>query len=453
MKSQPFWIGLLSGGITAMVTATVTTVKAPNFISRTEQYYLIASTAGITSFLTTLSLSMIATRQLRSSTHKLGDYLEAISEGNYNVRAPIYPNDELRCLTEKFNNMADAICNIFINIKIREEKSKQEKEKIAAQVIKLLDKVDAAAHGKLDVKVRVRCEELGIISYCINLSLDNFRKLVKQVNFASQKIEDLATNSQSVFKRLSWESQCQSQEIAFLFETLQMILDVFHQRKNRGLQAHKVYEEIDIYALRSYAAINHIFDEIMEAHILISQINHKVQRFSEYNYDLIKIMDLLERIQYRSKILAFNISIYGTRKINSEEILEIATELKDLANYWELVQKKIAHFQRNIEGLNLSIAENNLSEKKEQSKISGEEVKRGLAKIIQKVYQFNNHVDAIASLGENQTNNLQLLTEILQAIHKNNLEKYEVTKQVNQSLETLSNIKESLLASARNFRL
>ena len=453
MNSQPFWIGLLSGGITAIATAIVTMVTSTTFLSKTQQNYIIASTAGITSFLTTFGLGMIATQSLRSSTNKLGDYLEAISEGNYYVRSPIYPNNELVYLTEKFNYMADVICNIFINIKIREEKSTQEKEKIADQVIKLLDKVDAAAHGTLHVQVQVRCEELGIISYCINMTIDNFRKLVEQVSFVSQEIEILATDSQSFFQNLSLESQCQAEEIASFFDSLQGSVDSFDQRADKAWQAKQIYQEIDGYALTSYQAMNQIFDEIMKAHILISEITHKVQRFSQYNYDLIKIIDLVAQINCHSKILAVNTAIYATRKINQEDILKIATELKCLANNWELVKQKIEHFQRNIQGLNLTIPEHNIVGKEEQSQKSGEEVKRELTKIIQNVYKFNNYMDNVACLGENQTNNLEKVTEILQILHKKNLEKAEATQQVHYSLEKLLNIQESLLESVKMFHL
>ncbi|MGB3513684.1 MAG: methyl-accepting chemotaxis protein [Microcoleaceae cyanobacterium] len=453
MNNQPFWTALLSGGITAIATAIVTIVTPATFLSKTQQNYIIASVAGITSFLATFSLGVIATQQLRSSTNQLGDYLEAISEGNYNVRTPIYHQDRLLYLSKKFNHMADVICNILINIKIQEEKSIQDKEKIASQVIQLLDKVDAAAHGTLNVKVKVRCEELGVISYCINMTIDNFRKLVKQVDLASQEIDGLATDSQSFFQSLSLESQCQAEEITSFFTSLQVIVDSYYQRAYKAWEAEKIEREINSYATTSCEAINQIFDEIIASHILILEITHKVQRFYKYNYDLIKIMDLVSQINCQSKILGVNSAIYATKKTSNEDILKIATELKYLANNWELVQKKIEHFQRNIQGLNLTIPEHNIVEEKPQSKKYGEEVKRGLTKIIQKVYKFNNYMDNIASLGENQTNNLQQLTEILQILHKKSLEKAEATKQVRDSLDKMLNIQESLLESVKMFNL
>ncbi len=158
MKNRPLCVGVLNGLITAIATALVTMVYPPTFLNKTQQNYAIAFTAGLTSFLTTFTLGMITAQRFRSSTHRLGNYIDGISEGNYNIRYPIYANDEILNFTPKFNFMADVICNLMINIKIQEERSEQNREKITSQVIKLLDKVDAAAHGQLDVKLKVKCE-------------------------------------------------------------------------------------------------------------------------------------------------------------------------------------------------------------------------------------------------------------------------------------------------------
>ncbi|MEM1172233.1 MAG: hypothetical protein AAGJ08_24915 [Cyanobacteria bacterium P01_H01_bin.35] len=59
----------------------------------------------------------------------------------------------------------------------------------------MLDKVDAAAHDQLYLKVKVRCEELAIISYCFNMTIDKFQKLVEEVDYAGQKIDIIATEN------------------------------------------------------------------------------------------------------------------------------------------------------------------------------------------------------------------------------------------------------------------
>ncbi|MDJ0520258.1 MAG: methyl-accepting chemotaxis protein [Trichodesmium sp. MO_231.B1] len=453
MKNQALWIALLSGGITTITTAIVTLVYPPNFISKTHQNYAIAYTAGITSFITTFSLSIITTQKLRSSINRLDNYLEGISTGNYNFRAPIYTNDRLLNLTKKFNLMTDVICNLLINIKIQEERSEQDKEKIASQVIKLLDKVDAAAHGQLDLKVKVRCEELGIISYCFNMTINKFRKLVKKLDYAAQKVDILATDSQTTFQKLSLESNYQVEEIASFFNTLEVIINSFYQRAYIAWEAEQVAQEISSYASTSCLAIDEVFNEIIAAHTLISEINRKFKIFANYNYDLNKIQSLISQINTHSKILLLNTAIFASRKTSNEDVLKIAKELQYLANHWELVKKKLEYFQRKIQSLNLTIPENNIAVKESHSKKLGEEVKRGLTKIVQKVYKFNNYMDNVASWGENQINNLQKLTNFLQIIRDKNIAQAQVTKEVDNSLQTLLSLAETLSESVQDFRL
>ncbi len=453
MKNQPLWIALLSGGITTIATAIVTLVYPPNFMSKTHQNYALACTAGITSFFTTFSLGMITAQKLRSSTNRLENYLEGIYEGNYNLRIPIYTNDELKDLSKKFNSMADVICNLLINIKIQDKNSENDKEKIASQVLKLLDKVDAAAHGQLYIKIKVRCEELGIISYCFNMTIDKFRQLVKEVDYAGQKVDILATDSQTTLKKLSLESQYQVEEIASFLKTLKVIIDSFDRRAYIAWEAEKVAQEISSYASTSCREIDEVFNEIMAAHTLIAEINHKVKRFAEYNYDLNKIQSLVSKINTHSQILLLNTVIFASRKTSNEDVVKIAKELQYLANNWELVKKKLEYFQGQIQSLNLTIPENNLAVAQSQQKKLGEEVKRGLTKIVQKVYKFNNYIDNVASKGENQVNNLQKLTSFLQIIHEKNIAQALVTKEVDDSLQTLLSIAESLSESVQDFRL
>ncbi|MGD1716845.1 HAMP domain-containing protein [Dapis sp. BLCC M172] len=453
MKNQPLWIALLSGGITTIATAIFTLVYPPNFMSKTHQNYALAFTAGISSFFTTFSLGMITAQKLRSSTNRLENYLEGIYEGNYNLRIPIYTNDELQDLSKKFNSMADVICNLLINIKIQEKNSEHDKEKNASQVIKLLDKVDAASHGQLYIKIQVRCEELGIICYCFNMIIDKFRQLVKEVDYAGQKVDILATDSQTTFKNLSLENQYQVEEIASLLNTLEVIIDSFYQRAYIAWEAEQVAQEISSYASTSCLEIDEVFNEIIAAHTLISEINHKVKRFAEYNCDLNKIQSLISQINTHSKILLLNTDIFASRKTSNEDLVKIAQELQYLANNWELVKKKLEYFQSNIQSLNLTIPENSLALAKSQPKKLGEEVKRGLTKIVRKVYKFNNYIDNVASWGENQVNNLQKLTDFLQIIHEKNIAQAQVKKEVDDSLQTLLSIAESLSESVQDFRL
>ncbi|GGA10777.1 hypothetical protein [Okeania sp. KiyG1] len=90
----------MSGGITAIATAIVTMVYSPTFLNKTHRNYAVACTAGITSFITTFSLGIITAQKLRFSTNRLENCLEDISEGKYNIRIPIYANDELQDLTK-----------------------------------------------------------------------------------------------------------------------------------------------------------------------------------------------------------------------------------------------------------------------------------------------------------------------------------------------------------------
>ncbi|NEQ74146.1 MAG: methyl-accepting chemotaxis protein [Okeania sp. SIO2C9] len=454
MKNKPLWIGLMSGGITAIATAIVTMVYSPTFLSKTHRNYAVACTAGITSFITTFSLGIITAQKLRFSTNRLENCLEDISEGKYNIRIPIYANDELQDLTKKFNSMADVICNLLINLKIRAERSEQDKEKIASQVIKLLDKVDTAAHGQLHVKVKVRCEELGIISYCINMTLNNFLKLVKKVDYDSQEIITLiTTDSQTIFQNLSLESQWQAEEIDSFLQSLEVIVDSFYQRACKAWEAEQVYQEISNYASTSYHSIGNIFQEVITAYTLISEIHHKVKRLTEYNYDLNQIKTLVEQMNIHNRFLLLNTTIFASRKTSNEELLKIAIKLQEMANNWELIKKKLEHFQHNVQSLNLTISENNIPVEEFPQQKLGEEVKQGLTKIVQNIYKFNNYIDNVASLGENHTDNLQKITEFLQIIHKKNIERSQVTKQLYDSSQKIINITENLAESVKHFTL
>ncbi|MEB3341045.1 hypothetical protein [Okeania sp.] len=120
---------------------------------------------------------------------------------------------------------------------------------------------------------------------------------------------------------------------------------------------------------------------------------------------------------------------------------------------WVLVKKKLSDLPLKIQCLNLTIPENNIALANSQTKKLGGEIKLGLGGIFQKVYKFNHCTNNFASLGENQINNLQKITEVVKTLHHKSLTQVQVTKQIHESFQNLLGLVAQISKSVKNFRL
>ncbi|MCU0536367.1 MAG: HAMP domain-containing protein, partial [Hydrococcus sp. Prado102] len=167
---------LLAFGMASSSAKDSTTKQALSPFSSTG--LLVTLVTGAASMGTTLLLGQIAANQTKRASDDLQIQFDAMTVGNFNVKATVYSEDELGQLSAKFNQMARAIATTTTEAQRRANEMEQAKEDLQRQVIRLLDDVEGAARGDLTVEAEVTADVLGAVADAFNLTITNLREIV-----------------------------------------------------------------------------------------------------------------------------------------------------------------------------------------------------------------------------------------------------------------------------------
>ncbi|MCU0721162.1 MAG: HAMP domain-containing protein, partial [Pirellula sp.] len=134
LASKKWIVGLVTGTISMLSVAGISMLTASN-VSPLNRLAM-SGTAGVASFGSALALTSIATRQAKRTTSDLQAQFDAVSQGNLNVRATVYSEDEFGRLATGFNQMARVILTTTSEAQRKAEEQEQAKEDLQRQVIR-----------------------------------------------------------------------------------------------------------------------------------------------------------------------------------------------------------------------------------------------------------------------------------------------------------------------------
>jgi twitching motility protein PilJ len=149
-----------------------------------------------------------------------------------NAKATVYSEDEFGQLANGFNQMARVIMATMTEAQRRADETEQAKEDLQRQVIRLLDDVEGAARGDLTVQAEVTADVLGAVADAFNLTIQNLREIVQQVNQSSRQVNQSATDSATFASSLSSDALRQAEELAVTLNSVQMMTDSIQRVAN-----------------------------------------------------------------------------------------------------------------------------------------------------------------------------------------------------------------------------
>ncbi|TAF22122.1 MAG: HAMP domain-containing protein, partial [Nostocales cyanobacterium] len=180
----------LSAGVASALTAALISFIATNFSPPAQREsvrstgWAMSLSAGVAGGLTAGFMGNMALKQIRRTTKDLQAQFDAVREGNLNVQATVYSEDELGYLATTFNEMSRVIFMTTNEAQRKAVEQEEAKENLQRQVIRLLDDVEGAARGDLTVQAEVTADVLGAVADAFNLTIQNLRDIVQQVKVA-----------------------------------------------------------------------------------------------------------------------------------------------------------------------------------------------------------------------------------------------------------------------------
>ncbi|MEC4815384.1 MAG: methyl-accepting chemotaxis protein [Scytonema sp. PMC 1069.18] len=449
------------GVVSALVVATVSFTAAN--LSNPQQRETLRNTgwamslaAGFAGFATTGLMGNLTFKQIRRTTKDLQAQFDAVSQGNLNVQAAVYSEDELGQLAAGLNEMARIIFTTTNEATRKAQEQEEAKENLQRQVIRLLDDVEGAARGDLTVQAEVTADVLGAVADAFNLTIQNLRDIVQQVKVAAREVTRGATNSETFARALSSDALRQAEELAVTLNSVQVMTDSIQRVAVAAREAEAVARDASEIALKGGDAVENTVAGILEIRETVAETTRKVKRLAESSQEISKIVALISQIASRTNLLALNASIEAARAGEAGRgFATVADEVRQLADKSAKSLKEIEQIVMQIQSETGSVM--TAMEEGTQQVIKGtklaEEAKRSLEDIIQVAKHIDSLVRGITADTVEQTETSRAVAQVMQSVELTAQETSQEAQRVSGALQHLVGVSRDLIASVERFRV
>jgi twitching motility protein PilJ len=445
---------LLAFGMASSSTQDPETKKALSPFSSTG--LLVTLVTGAASMGTTLLLGQIAANQTKRASDDLQIQFDAMTVGNFNVKATVYSEDELGQLSAKFNQMARAIATTTTEAQRRANEMEQAKEDLQRQVIRLLDDVEGAARGDLTVEAEVTADVLGAVADAFNLTITNLREIVFQVKNAAKQVNKGSTDSELFARNQSSDALRMAEELAVTLNSVQVMTESIQRVAENAREAEEVARSSSVTALKGGEAVERTVAGILQIRETVSETARKVKRLAEASQEISKIVALISQIASRTNLLALNASIQAARAGEAGRGFAIvADEVRQLADRSAKSLKEIEQIVLQIQsetGSVMTAMEEGIQQVIDVTEKS-EQAKRSLEDIIEVSNRIDTLVRSITADTVKQRENSRSVAQVMQAVELTAQETSQESQRVAGSLQTLVSISRELLTSVERFRV
>jgi twitching motility protein PilJ len=456
------WIAAGTVGIASALVVAIVSFAATN-VAPSEQRegvrntgWAMAVAAGIAGFVTSGIMGNLTWKQVRRTSEDLHSQFDAVRQGNLNVQATVYSEDEFGQLATGFNEMARVILTTTSEAQRKAQEQEEQKENLQRQVIRLLDDVEGAARGDLTVQAEVTADVLGAVADAFNLTIQNLRDIVQQVKSAAREVSKGATNSETFARALSSDALRQAEELAVTLNSVQMMTDSIQRVAKAAQEAETVARDASTIALKGGEAVERTVAGILEVRETVAETTRKVKRLAESTQEISKIVALISQIASRTNLLALNASIEAARAGEAGRGFAIvADEVRQLADKSAKSLKEIEQIVMQIQSETGSVM--TAMEEGTQQVIRGthlaEQAKRSLEDIIQVANRIDALVRSITADTVEQTETSRNVASVMQSVELTAQETSQEAQRVSGALQSLVGVSRDLLASVERFRV
>ncbi len=461
LDQKQWWIagtvGLVSVVGVALVSALAISLSPPKQRESVRNTgLLMALVAGATGATTAGFMGNLTLKQIRRTTKDLQSQFDSVRQGNLNVEATVYSQDELGYLATGFNDMARVIFTTTNEAQRKAIEMEEAKENLQRQVIRLLDDVEGAARGDLTVQAEVTADVLGAVADAFNLTIQNLRDIVQQVKVAARDVTKGSTNSETFARALSGDALRQAEELAVTLNSVQVMTDSIQRVAEAAKEAETVAREASKIAQKGGEAVENTVAGILEIRETVAETTRKVKRLAESSQEINSIVAIVSQIASRTNLLALNASIEAARAGEAGRGFAIvADEVRQLADRSAKSLKEIEQIVMQIQSETSSVMmamEEGTQQVIHQTKLA-EEAKRSLDNIIQVADHIDILVRSITSDTVEQTETSRAVAQVMQSVELTAQETSQEAQRVSGALQHLVGVSRDLIASVERFRV
>jgi methyl-accepting chemotaxis protein PixJ len=337
---------------------------------------------------------------------------------------------------------------LAVNFATQIDQQRVPKEQLQRRALELLMEVDPVREGDLTIRAQVTDDEIGTIADSYNATIESLRRIVLQVQAASQQVTDTTSQNELSVQGLAAEAQRQVGEITTALERLETMGESIRAVASNAQAAEAAMQQAGQTVRTGEVAMNRTVEGILELRETVTETAQKMQRLGESSQKISKIVSLIGRFAAQTHLLALKASIEAAR--SGEEgrgFAVIADEVRALAAQSAEATAEIETLVGTIQAETQQVV--SAMQAGTQQALTGtklvEETRQSLNQIVAASTQIDRLVEAIAQATVEQS---QASTTVTQTM----VEVAGIAQQTSQSATQVSTSFRQLLAVAQELQ-
>ncbi|HXU44944.1 MAG TPA: HAMP domain-containing methyl-accepting chemotaxis protein [Thermoanaerobaculia bacterium] len=343
--AQLFAAGNAAGGAQAALTGAlldrIGTEFADRIAGQSRQRNVIVAAALVSVLIAAFLVAFITgliTRQVDAIT----GMFQRIGAGDFRARARAMSSDELGTMASAINSVLDNTVALM--------QSRDERDRIQASIIKLLEEISGLAEGDLTREAEVTTDLTGAIADAFNAVIAQLRQIVSDIQRTTLEVSSASSEIQITTENLADGSQSQSARIVDTSAAVDAIALSIQQVSENASSASGVAEEALANARQGAEAVARTVDGMTGIRVQVQESAKRIKRLGESSQEIGEIVQLIGDIADRTSILALNASIQAAMAGEAGRgFAVVAEEVERLAVRSADATKRIAALIRTVQ--------------------------------------------------------------------------------------------------------
>lgn len=330
------------------------------------------------------------------------------------------------------------------------------KEDLQRRALELMLEVDPVSQGDLTVRAQVTADEIGTIADSYNATISSLKKIVGQVQTASQQVTTTASQNESSVQSLSLAALQQTQEIAAALEQLDQVVVSIQAVAANADQAEAIVQQTTVTVASSDAAMDRTVEGILAIRETVAATAKKVKRLGESSQKISGVVNLINEFAAQTNLLALNASIEAARA--GEEgrgFAVVADEVRSLARQSAEATTEIENLVADIQAETNDVVE--AMETGTEQVVLGtqlvDETRESLNNIARVTTEMKTLVSSITQATLSQSESSKSVTKVMKDVANIAQKTSSDANQVSTSFRELLDISQSLQESVRQFKV
>ncbi|MDJ0729314.1 MAG: GAF domain-containing protein [Crocosphaera sp.] len=336
------------------------------------------------------------------------------------------------------------------------EKERNQRESLQQGALRVLRALEPSFRGDLTVRAPLSEDEIGTIADGYNTTIQSMRQLVRQVQVSASRVSDTSNLNSNLVTQLSEKAHLQVKQLKQALTQLELMVSSTQDVATCAKKVEQTVEETNQTVQSGDALMEKTVDEILEIRSTVSDTAKKIKRLGETFQKITKVVNLIENFATQTNLLALNASIEATRAGEAGKGFSVvADEVRSLAHQSANATTEISRLVDEIQ-----TGTNDVTEAMEiglAQVVNGtnlvRETQQSLSAIVSATNNIKGLVSEISQTSANQTQQFQIVTQVMANVSAISEETSQETAQISDSFKELEDTSYELQSNIRQFKV